>query len=64
MIDNKVVIVWDRPKLERFKVAWAKAPGDGDAEFNFDGHPFVKSYAEYLIEYLDKKIPSNKRNPN
>ena len=57
-------VVWDRAKLERFKVAWAKAPGDKDASFTFEGNEFVKSYAEYLIEFLESKCPRDPEKQN
>lgn len=55
--DNRPVINWTRPMLERFKVAYAEAAKAGkDAVFNFDGHDFVVGYAKYLIEYLDGNL--------
>ena len=55
MSDNNVT--FDRPKLERLKTALAEAPGDRDAVFQFEGNEYVKSYAKYLIEYLERKLP-------
>jgi hypothetical protein len=57
-------ILFDRPKLERFKVAWASAPGGKDAEFTFEGAEFVKGYAEYLIEHLETICPRDKSKQN
>jgi len=50
-------IPWDRPMLERFKSALALAPGDKHSVFTFDNNEFVKSYAKYLIEYLETILP-------
>lgn len=50
-------VSYDRPMLERLKKAWAAAPGDKDAVFTFEGHEYVKGYAKYLIEYLEKELP-------
>lgn len=47
-------INWDRPMLERFKRAYNDTKGFPPSYvFTFDGHEFVKSYAKYLIEYLE-----------
>lgn len=37
-------------KLERLKKAYAACQSDS---FHFDGCEYLKSYAKYLIEYLD-----------
>ncbi|NQY92278.1 MAG: hypothetical protein HRT46_11580 [Deltaproteobacteria bacterium] len=58
MASERVTISWDRPMLERFKVAHAKAPGDADSEFTFEGNTFVKGYAKYLIEFLEPELPT------
>jgi hypothetical protein len=47
-------ITWDRPKLERFKSAFAKSTGGKMDVFTFDGVDFVKGYAKYY--YRQKKI--------
>lgn len=47
---------FDREKLERLKKALADAPGDRNAVFMFDGRELVKSYAGYLIEYLEQRL--------
>lgn len=55
-----VSIVWDRPKLERLKLALAKSTGDEHAAFTFEGNEFIKGYASYLIEYLENKLSKPK----
>jgi hypothetical protein len=49
-------ITWDRPMLERFRKAYAKAAASKDDVFTFDGHDFVLGYAKSLIEYLDGRL--------
>jgi hypothetical protein len=56
--EERPTITWTREMLGRFKKAVAAAPGDKDAVFTFDGHQFVKSYAKYLIEYLETRFGS------
>ena len=57
-MSDRPVIVWDRPKLERFKRAYKAARlQSGSDVFQFDGHEFVLDYAKYLIEYLDSELP-------
>lgn len=43
-------ISWTPEKLQKFKAAYDAAGGD---TFTFEGNEFVKSYAKYLIEYLE-----------
>lgn len=50
---DSAIVVFDRPKLEMFKLAHAAAKG---AEFTFDGHQFDVKYALYLIEFLEEKL--------
>lgn len=50
---SDVVIEWDRKKLEEFKKLYASCTED---VFVFEGHEFLKSYAKYLIEFLESKI--------
>lgn len=49
-------ITWDRPMLNRFKMAINKAKGMKGDTFTFDGHEFVIGYAEYLAAYLDERL--------
>jgi predicted GTPase len=51
------VISWTRPMLERFKKAYATAVTANADTFRFDGNEFVRSYARYLIEYLEERLP-------
>jgi hypothetical protein len=54
---NNHLIHWDREKLERFEKAYADTKGfAGSYVFTFDGHEYVKSYAKYLIEYLEGEL--------
>ena len=43
-------IAWDKPMLERFKLAYAQCK---EETFMFDGRAFYVGYAKYLIEYLE-----------
>lgn len=43
--------------LERFKQAYDVARVAAKDTFMFDGNEFVVSYAKYLIEYLETKLP-------
>jgi hypothetical protein len=51
------VITWNRPKLDRFKDEYKKANASSVETFVFDGDLFIVSYAKYLIEYLEMKLP-------
>lgn len=59
-------VVFTPEKLKRFKAAFGdatkKAVAEGkvvkDEVMDFEGHPFVMSFAAYLIQYLDKKFES------
>jgi len=46
------VIDWTREKLESLKKKSSEYMNDDD-EFTFEGHVIIKSYARYLIEYLE-----------
>ena len=46
------VINWTPQLLARFVRAVEKAEADQVIEFDFDGYPFVVSYAKHLIVYL------------
>lgn len=50
------MITWTRPKLERFKVEYAKHKDTPEGVFVFEGNEFVVAYARYLIEYLEYNI--------
>jgi hypothetical protein len=54
-------IEWTPERLGRFTVALQMAPSNASV-FTFEGHDFDKSYAAYLIEYLEKQFkPSRKQ---
>lgn len=46
-------VSFSRPKLARFKVAYARAVKENKADFTFDGHDYLVGYAKYLIQYLE-----------
>lgn len=48
-----VAITWTTYKLKRFKHAYAECTTD---RFVFEGHEFLKDYAKYLIEYLEREF--------
>jgi len=50
-------VVWDRTKLERFKVVITKANEVHADSIWFDGNQYIVAYALYLIEYLEKELP-------
>jgi hypothetical protein len=54
--DVRDPITWSRPTLNRFKVAYKKAPGDLNAVFVFKKQDFIKGYAKYLIEFLEREL--------
>jgi hypothetical protein len=47
------MITWTPDKLERFRVAYARANVERKNVFRFDDHWFVRDYAKYLIQFLD-----------
>ena len=48
-----MTITFDIAKLKQFKKAYNLAT---EEVFIFEGQEFLKSYAKYLIEYLETKI--------
>lgn len=48
-------IVFDRDKLEKLKRRYKECPEGGT--FEFEGKEILKSYAKYLIEYLEQRLP-------
>ena len=49
-------MTFDLARLERFRQARNEARAADQDRFEFDGHPFLVKYADYLIEYLDDNI--------
>ena len=49
-------MTFDPARLERFRQARNEAQAADQDSFEFDGHPFLVRYADYLIEYLDDNI--------
>ena len=49
-------MTFDPARLERFRQARNEAQAADQDIFEFDGHPFLVRYADYLIEYLDDNI--------
>jgi beta-lactamase regulating signal transducer with metallopeptidase domain len=54
--EDQAVITWTVPMMKRFKRAIKQAQDDNLDTFEFDGHQFVRRYAEYLLEYLQTKL--------
>jgi len=52
---NKTVS-WTRPKMERFKIVYAKAVSDKVTSFEFEGETYLAAYAKYVLEYLEGKL--------
>lgn len=48
---RKPTINWTPEKLAKLKLLYAECEDGG--VFQFEGHDILKSYAKYLIEYLD-----------
>jgi len=47
---------WLAPeKVKAFKEAYAECEHVGEDYFNFEGKPVLKSYAEYLLEYVESE---------
>jgi hypothetical protein len=53
---ERPVINWDRPMLERLKKAYSATPNDPNHVFIFEGNKYLRSYAKYLIEFLESKL--------
>lgn len=49
-------IIWTVPKLKAFIKVYARAVADGKPTFVFEGHEFVVEYAEYVIQYLQRRF--------
>lgn len=45
-------ITFTKVKADKLRKAYAKAVKEGRAQFKFEGHELLVSYAKYLIEYL------------
>jgi hypothetical protein len=54
--EDRVVIEWTRPMLDRFNIAIARAIENNEDEIMFDGNKFITKYAVYLSEYLRSKF--------
>ena len=50
------MITWDRPMLNRFKLAYQSAKLQKLRQFDFEGNSYLIDYAKYLIEYLNETI--------
>ena len=49
-------MTFDLARLERFRQARNEARAADQDSFEFDGHPFLTRYADYLVEYLEGKM--------
>lgn len=54
-------VLWDRPKLARFRRAYRAAVAAAAPTFRFDGNEFVVGYAKYLIEYLESVLSASRQ---
>ena len=52
----KETMTFDPARLERFRQARDEARAADQDSFEFDGHPFLTRYADYLVEYLEGKM--------
>lgn len=50
-------VEFDRAKLERLRDALKRAVAVGRDAFTFEGDTYLCSYAKYLVEYLDSRLP-------
>ena len=55
-IKNMATVTFTPEKLRAFRKAYNKCTTD---VFEFEGHPYVKGYAKYVIEYLEGKFNAN-----
>ena len=53
-------LMFDHPRLARFKQAYHQATTEQQEEFTFEGHKFFTGYAKYLIEYLETQLHKGK----
>lgn len=51
--EKQQMVMWTRDKLEAFKKAHASAIGE---LFEFEGVKYVRTYAGFLIQYLEKQF--------
>ena len=60
MMNERIVIEWDKEKLESFKKAYKVCEREDGSynctSFTWSGHEFVPGYAKYLIEFLEEKL--------
>lgn len=49
-------MTFDLARLERFRQARNEARSADQDSFEFDGHPFLVRYADYLIEHLQYRF--------
>ncbi|MCK5307105.1 MAG: hypothetical protein KAJ73_00705 [Zetaproteobacteria bacterium] len=47
---------FDKPKLDRLKIAYRLADGANMERFNFEGKVWLTTYAGHAIEYLKGKL--------
>jgi hypothetical protein len=52
---NKTM-TFDPARLERFRQARNEAEAADQDSFEFDGHPFLVRYADYVIEYMTGRM--------
>lgn len=55
----KNTINFTRPKLDRLRAAHKRAKEAGLEQFEFEGTTLLVSYAGYLIEFLETKLPKD-----
>jgi hypothetical protein len=55
-MNREDVIHFNMEKKRQFQVAWETAVVNGEDQFDFDGHPFLTSYAKYLVEHLNNTL--------
>lgn len=56
VMDERVVITWDKPMRERLRKAYKKAERGHQSAFIFEGNQYLTTYAKYLLEYLDMQM--------
>jgi hypothetical protein len=56
-----ITIIWTPEKRDELRRLYAQAVDTNKDTFVIDGHELVTSYAKYLLQYLDQRMPPQPR---